>query len=235
MEITGSGIIFFECDQDKNIFDVILFESNRNGKSTYEDLGGKIDRKDINLFGSNGKKFGHFNAAKREAKEESNGYLNIDIELLYNLPNILIKNGKHNYFSSYFCIDSNGFDTNDFLHNKKIISSLRGKIDDCWFETINVKRFSLNNKDNQKIIINAETNNTENNQEYYLFDKDSNKNLIFIRTILVLKQILIKCINSKKKKLKKINFIKSKGILLLNKYYQNNFNNIKTLNFYYPV
>ena len=115
MEITGSGIIFFECDQDKNIFDVILFESNRNGKSTYEDLGGKIDRKDINLFGSNGKKFGHFNAAKREAKEESNGYLNIDIELLYNLPNILIKNGKHNYFSSYFCIDSNGFDTNDFL------------------------------------------------------------------------------------------------------------------------
>ena len=149
---SGAGVMLFQRhSHEAKYLSVILFSLNGN---EYQDLGGSIDDNDYR------DKYTLQTTAKREAIEESGGYLNIqfDLDRLINNKNLYIDVTNENkclYRCYLVSIDSDIFDNDKFYNNVSLIKKLQ--FPSSWKEINNVKTFrltdlydSLENKENTK-------------------------------------------------------------------------------------
>ena len=140
---SGAGILLLEWRNYQ--LTVILFKSIRKNVEYYEDLGGKIDKKDFTSSYPLGA------TAKREAFEESRGLINIRDSLqLAGLQYIDIEANPEKFYRAHlFLIPENSISRKDYLENKKKIDNAP-HIPSFMKETEDIKWFYLKDFDKKK-------------------------------------------------------------------------------------
>lgn len=139
----GAGIIFMEKyknNKGRNEWALILFKSKRGKCIFYEDLGGGIDKDDLEY--DNPLK----NTAAREAFEESRGLISIEPEHItsrINNKNTYIDLGKKYSYRGYFiALPPKFIKSDDYLLNKSNIDKNK-TVDHVMKETHGITRFYI--------------------------------------------------------------------------------------------